>query len=202
MINQMNIIDDDVFEKMAESSEFCEEMISTIVNQKVKVIKVVPQKSVKNLQGRSVRLDALCELENGVQCTVEVQKSDDDHHEKRIRYNTSCVTTNITEPGSKFEKVPNVMGIFISKFDIFKKKNTEHDTYDFQKFPKISARKWQFFKEEEGAKEMCELFENYAKKKAIEIVQLLFKNGADFEMVKKSVLLISEDELREIYETV
>ena len=30
------------------------------------------------------------------------------------------MTANITDPGTKFEKVPNVIGIFISKFDMFK----------------------------------------------------------------------------------
>ena len=37
-----------------------------------------------------------------------------------MRYNTSCVTANVTDPGVKFEQVPDVIGIFISKFDIFK----------------------------------------------------------------------------------
>lgn len=80
---------------------------------------LIPQNSIKNLQGRSVVLDALCILENGKECNVEVQKSNDDNHEKRVRYNTSCITANITEPGTKFELVPDVISIFISKFDIF-----------------------------------------------------------------------------------
>lgn len=69
--------------------------------------KVVPQNNIKNLQGRSVVLDALCMLENGEDCNVEVQKADDDNHARRVRYNTSCITANITEPGTKFEKVPD-----------------------------------------------------------------------------------------------
>lgn len=94
------------------------------MEQKVTVKKVIPQDSIKNLQGRSVVLDALCTLENGMECNVEVQKANDDNHEKRVRYNTSCITANITDPGTKFEKVPDVIGIFISKFDMFKKGKT------------------------------------------------------------------------------
>lgn len=94
IVQQLNIIDDTLFQKMAEDPEFCEEMISSILQQKVLVKKVTPQNSVKNLQGRSVVLDALCELENGEECNVEVQKADDDDHQKRVRYNTSCITTN------------------------------------------------------------------------------------------------------------
>lgn len=120
IVRQLNIIDDTFFQKMAEDIGFCEEMISTILGEKIKVKRVVPQNSIKNLQGRSVVLDALCETENGKEFNVEVQKADDDNHVKRVRYNTSCITANITEPGTKFEKVPDVIGIYISKFDMFK----------------------------------------------------------------------------------
>lgn len=117
----LNIIDDTLFQKMAEDIGFCEELLSTILEQNVTVENIIPQNSIKNLQGRSVVLDTLCILENGKRCNVEVQKANDDNHEKWVRYNTSCVTANITDPGTKFEKVPDVIGIFISKFDMFKK---------------------------------------------------------------------------------
>lgn len=107
IVQQLNIIDDTLFQKMAEDIGFCEEVISTVLDQEVKVQKVTPQNNVKNLQGRSVVLDALCILENGEECNVEVQKADDDDHQKRVRYNTSCITANITEPGTKFKNVPN-----------------------------------------------------------------------------------------------
>lgn len=116
---ELNIIDDALFQKMVEDIGFCEEMISTILRQKITVKKIVSQNSIKNLQGRSVVLDALCTLENGKECNIEVQKANDDNHEKRVRYNASCITANIMEPGTMFEKVPDVISIFISKFDIF-----------------------------------------------------------------------------------
>lgn len=81
------------------------------------------RKSVEQLS-RSVVLDMLCVLENGKQCAVEVQKSNDDNHEKRVRYNTSCITANITEPGFKFANVPDVISIYITRFDIFKGKKS------------------------------------------------------------------------------
>lgn len=124
IVSQLNIIDDTFFQKMAEDIGFCEELISTILEQKVIVKEVVPQNSIKNLQGRSVILDALCTLGNGKECNVEVQKADDDNHARRVRYNTSCITANITEPGTKFEKVPDVIGIYISKFDMFESEKT------------------------------------------------------------------------------
>ena len=120
IVLSLNVIDDTLFQKMAEDTGFCEELLSTVLQQKVIVEEVIPQNTIKNLQGRSVILDALCVLEDGKRCNIEVQKANDDNHEKRVRYNTSCITANITDPGTKFEKVPNVIGIFISKFDMFK----------------------------------------------------------------------------------
>lgn len=264
VVEQMNIMDDTLFQKMAEDIGFCEEMISTILQQNVIVKEVTPQGSIKNLQGRSVVLDALCVLENGAECDVEVQKADDDNHVKRMRYNTSCVTVNITTPGSKFENVPDVIGIFISKFDIFKAGKTVYhidrviretkevqenglqeiyvntkiddgtdiselmrifsksDAYDFEKFPKTSARKKQFKENEGGREDMCDIVEEYARQRAEEAAEKaakkaakeatkeaartsarkFFENGATYEMVRASIDLLREEELQEIYRKV
>ncbi len=119
-VDALNVIDDSLFQKMAEDIGFCEELLSTILEQKVTILELYKQDSVKNLQGRSVIIDARCLLEDGTMSIVEVQKENDDNHVLRVRYETSCVTANITDPGTKFKEIPNVTSIFISKFDIFK----------------------------------------------------------------------------------
>ena len=267
IVQKLNIIDDTLFQKMAEDIGFCEEVISTVLGQAVKVQKVTPQNSVKNLQGRSVVLDALCVLENGEECNVEVQKADDDDHQRRVRYNTSCITANITEPGTKFKDVPDVIGIYISRFDMFQSGKTvyhvdrvvretgevvdnglqevyantkiddgsdvaelmhiftESDAYDFDKFPRVSARKKQFKESEGGQEEMCDLVENYASERAEEAAQkaareaareaeqkamqdaensarTLFENGVSYEVVRESIVSLTDDKLQEIYKTV
>ena len=159
------------------------------------------------------------------------------------------MTANITEPGTKFEKVPDVTGIYISKFDMFQSGKTvyhidrvvretsevqenglqeiyvntkiddgsdvaelmrifkEPDAYDFKKFPKVSKRKKQFKESEGGDETMCDLVENYAKKKATEeavkeakdSALRFFQNGASYELVRASIVLLSDEELQEIY---
>lgn len=117
----LNPIDDIMFTKMAEDRAFCQEMLQVILqDKKLVVIDHKEQKTLTNLKGRSARIDAYCELGNGKKVTVEVQRSDDDNHQRRVRYTTSLLTVNITDTGTKFEQVPDVIGIFISKFDIFK----------------------------------------------------------------------------------
>ena len=112
-------IDDTMFQKMCEDKAARQEMISTFLEDAVTVIEVVPQDSVMNLQGRSVRLDCLCRLSDGSYVLAEVQKADDDDHEERVRYNASVVTANKTPKSVKFRDVARIISIFISRFDIF-----------------------------------------------------------------------------------
>lgn len=118
-IQRLRPIDDGFFEKLCEDKEVCQEIIRTILNDdSITVTSTIPQKSIKNLQGRSVRVDALCTQGDGSYCNVEVQRADNDNHFRRVRYNASCITANVTDPGIKFEKVPDLYVIYISEFDI------------------------------------------------------------------------------------
>ena len=116
----LNPIDDLMFCKMAEHKKFCEEILRVILEDEgLTVIEAIPQWHGKNLSGRSVVLDAKCVTGDGRQINIEVQKADDDNHLKRARYNAAVLTTNISETGKKFEFIPDVCIVFISKFDIF-----------------------------------------------------------------------------------
>lgn len=117
---RLNPIDDLMFRKMAEDKEFCQEILRVILeDDKLIVLESIPQWTGTNLQGRSVILDAKCIKGDGTQVDIEVQKADDDNHQRRVRYNGAILTTNITNPGIRFENVPDVCVVFISKFDIF-----------------------------------------------------------------------------------
>ena len=118
-VRQLVPIDDVMFQKMAESKKVCQEIISTVMGQEVEVVDVIPQDSIENLRGRSVRLDCLCKLKGGTYVNVEVQKPNNDDHEARVRYNASVVTANQTPKGAKFKDVAQVIVIYITKFDIF-----------------------------------------------------------------------------------
>lgn len=113
-------IDDVMFRKMAEEKGFCQEILRVILNDPaLEVLENTPQFVVTNLQGRSVILDAHCKLGDGRKVDIEVQKANDDNHQRRVRYNGSVLTANIMDPGEKFEKVPDVCVVFISRFDMF-----------------------------------------------------------------------------------
>ena len=118
-VRQLVPIDDVMFQKMAESRKVCQEIISTVMGQDIEVVNVIPQDSIENLQGRSVKLDCLCKLKGGIYVDVEVQKPNNDDHEARVRYNASVVTANQTPKSTKFKDVAQVIVIYITKFDIF-----------------------------------------------------------------------------------
>ena len=124
-IKDLRPIDDVFFEVLANDKEVCQEMLRTIMEDDSLVVSdVTVQSSERNLYGRSVRLDALCTLGNGTLCNIEVQRSNNDNHLRRARYNASVITSKATDIGTRFENIPEVYVIYISEFDFFRKGRT------------------------------------------------------------------------------
>ena len=115
-------IDDTFFEVLADDIGVCQEMLRIILEDEKLIVKdVIVQSSERNLFGRSVRPDALCILGNGKKCNVEVQRSNKDHHLKRVRFNASVITVRDSQKDKKFEKTIDLIVVYISEFDIFKR---------------------------------------------------------------------------------
>jgi predicted transposase/invertase (TIGR01784 family) len=85
---------------------------------------VIVQDSERNIYGRSVRLDALGILGTGERINIEIQRSDDDNHLKRARFNAASITVKDSNPGDRFENVVDVCIVYISQFDLFKRNKT------------------------------------------------------------------------------
>ena len=114
-------IDDTFFEVLADDIGVCQEMLRIILEDEKLIVKdVIVQSSERNLYGRSVRLDALCILGDERECNVELQRSNKDHHLKRVRFNASSITVRDSQTGEKFEKTIDLIVVYISEFDIFK----------------------------------------------------------------------------------
>ena len=92
-IKRFRPVDDVFFEVLAKDIPFDQEMLRLILDDEELIVEdVIVQSDERNLYGRSVRLDALCILGNGARCNVEVQRSDNDNHVKRVRI--QCVDDN------------------------------------------------------------------------------------------------------------
>ena len=124
-VKELRPIDDVFFQKLANEPGFCEEVLQVILQKKdLKVIKVETQKNLRNVKGRSVVVDVVCVDSKNTYYNIEVQKSDNDDHERRVRYNGANIDTFITEKGKKFKELPDLYIVYISSFDFFKKNKT------------------------------------------------------------------------------
>ena len=214
-VSKLNVIDDVFFHKIVEDKEVCEEMLRIIVEKPdLMVVESQPQRFLRNTGMHSVILDVLCQDSTGAYYNIEVQKKNDDDYQKRVRFNRSNIDTSFVESGIKYEELPDVYLVFISRFDIFGKNRTiyhinrviaetntivENGTHEIYVNTAI----------DDGTDiSMCELVEEYAKRYAeeevkkavgeseIKVAMNLLKNGASIELVVKSLPSLSEQFVR------
>ena len=83
-IRNFRLLDDDFMSKVFEDKTCAEILLRIILQRKdLKVKYVHVQQEIKNLQGRSIRLDILAEDTSGKLYNVEVQRSDKGASRKR-----------------------------------------------------------------------------------------------------------------------
>ena len=129
-------------------------------SKELKIVEHKPQAVLRNIKGRSVTLDLKCIDEKGIIFGVEVQKHDNDNHQKRVRYNMANLDTAASEKGIKFDELKDIYEIYISRFDVFGKNRMGDDV-------------------------MCDLVqeyaqeyaEKYANKEKIKMLVELYKDG-------------------------
>lgn len=124
-VKDLRPIDDVFFEVLAQNKDVCQEILRVILEDDNLIVEsVITQSSEQNIYGRSVRLDALCTLGNGIRCNIEVQRSDNDNHFKRARFNASSITVKESNTGESFDDVVELYIVYISEFDFLKGEKT------------------------------------------------------------------------------
>lgn len=181
-------IDDAFFETLADDIAFCQEILRVILSDKKLVVEdVIVQNSKRNLYGRSVRLDALCTLGNGTKCNIEVQRSNNDNHLKRVRYNAASIAVVDSQRGDKFRELEDLYVVYISEFDVF------HGGYT--KYHVDSVVRETGKKVKDGLDAVCDVMERYeeiAAEKALEKANIkAVKNMIKvFQATKQQILQI------------
>jgi len=124
-VEESDLFDDLFFSVAAEDIAFCEEVLQTILQDKLlKVESVIVQRDERNLYGRSAILDALCILGDGTRCNIEIQKEDNLDHIRRVRFNSSLITARESNTGDGFDEVITLYVVYISRTDILKRGKT------------------------------------------------------------------------------
>ena len=115
----LRLLDDDFMSKVFEDIECAEFLLQILLKRDdLKVKKSISQYSIKNLQGRSVRLDILAVDKKNRVYNIEIQRNDKGAGAKRARYNSSIIDANVTEPGDQYEKLNETYVIFITENDV------------------------------------------------------------------------------------
>ena len=130
LIGQLNLMDDLFFHKVAEDTQACEEILRIILKKPdLQVKRCQPQRFLRNIDAHSVILDVLCTDESGRMFNIEVQKQDNDDHQRRVRFNISNIDTFFMEKGVSYADFPDVCVVYISAFDIFKLNQPMYHVY-------------------------------------------------------------------------
>lgn len=118
-IRNFRLMDDDFMSKVFEDPS-CAQLLLQIVleRQDLRVQNVQSQYDLKNLQGRSVRLDILAVDQANRAYNIEVQRSDSGAAVKRARYNSSLLDANLTMKGDSYEQLNETYVIFITEHDV------------------------------------------------------------------------------------
>ena len=115
------LLDDDFMSKVFADKACSQFLLQIILDKKeLSVQKVHAQHDVKNLQGRSIRLDIIAVDGTGRVYNIEIQRSDKGASLKRARYNSGLLDANVTEPGDEYEKLAEMYVIFITENDVLK----------------------------------------------------------------------------------
>ena len=122
-LEQFRLMDDDFMTKCFEDNAECTELVLHIILEKtdLKVQEVRTQYNIKNLQGRSVRLDIFAVDSDGKRYNIEIQRENRGAAAKRARYNSSIIDANLLMPGSDPDSLPEVYVIFITENDVIGK---------------------------------------------------------------------------------
>lgn len=119
-IRGFRLLDDDFMTKCFEENIEAAELVLRIVLDKpdIKVEKIQTQYSMKNIKGRSLRLDIYATDSKDRKFNIEIQRADKGAGAKRARYNSSLIDSNILPAGFEVENLAETFVIFITENDV------------------------------------------------------------------------------------
>lgn len=119
-ISEFRLLDDTFMTKCFEDNKECTELVLRIIMNKddLEVIEAGTQYTIKNLQGRSVRLDIEATDSKNRKYNIEIQRTDKGAGVKRARYNSSLLDANVLLTGDDTDRLPETYVIFITEHDV------------------------------------------------------------------------------------
>lgn len=115
-------MDDDFMTKCFENNNEATQLMLRIILDKpdIEVEKVLTQKSIKHIKGRSLTLDIYATDNLGKKYNIEIQRTDKGASAKRARYHSSLIDSDILPAGNDFDCIAETYIIFITENDVLK----------------------------------------------------------------------------------
>jgi hypothetical protein len=122
-IRLMRLLDDTFMTKCFEGDTECVELMLHIILDKpdLIVLSATTQYGIKNLQGRSVRLDVYAVDGDGKKYNIEIARGDKGDKARKVRYNGSLMDANSILPGEDVSLLPETYVIMITEDDFWGK---------------------------------------------------------------------------------
>lgn len=119
-IKAFRLLDDDFMTKCFEENIEATQLVLRIVLNKpdIQVVRVQTQYSMKNIKGRSLRLDIYATDSENRKYNIEIQRADKGAGAKRARYNSSLIDSSILPTGFEVENLAETYVIFITENDV------------------------------------------------------------------------------------
>ena len=127
LVRSFTMFDDDFFAVVMEDKAVTQEVLRVLTGiEDLTVLDVKTQYSIRNFDTHSVVLDALAEDSQRRVYNMELQVSDRDDHQKRMRYYQANIDISYLDKGKNYEELPEVYLIYMTKFDLFKMGRTKY----------------------------------------------------------------------------
>ena len=212
-LQEFTLMDDDFMTRFFENDKDCTQFVlqTILENKKLKVIDTVAQKTVKSLEGRSVRLDVYAKDNKGKPYDIEIQRADKGAGAKRARYNSALMDADITVPGEELfndeTHIIYVNGEYKGNDPIGDLMHDFHCKKADDMKNKLLAERARYLKEDEkGVKHMCRIMEEErkeaVKEREIQLATELLEKGDLPEERVKELFKLTEKQLKAIKEKV
>ena len=121
-LKKFRLFDDDFMSKVFEDDiDLTQFLLSIIMQRKdLTVTESKGQVQIKNLWGRSVKLDVKAKDEDGKLYNIEVQRANEGGSPERARYYSAILDANTLVTKEEFKELPETYIIFITEKDVLK----------------------------------------------------------------------------------
>lgn len=119
-IQNFRLMDDDFMTRFFDNDLESTSLVLQIImgTPDLKVLEVTSQHGIKNLGGRSVRLDVKATDSTGKIYAIEIQRADRGAGAKRARYISALIDADVLLAGENTETLPETYIIFITENDV------------------------------------------------------------------------------------